>query len=132
MTRELVRTHAGIAVIAVATAAAALLLGDVPWLAFLAALLVAAFGEATGLYRRRMEVVAPAPHPLPTSPRYPLSRREVEVAVEVCSGKTAREVGARLFIEERTVENHVQHIYNKLGINTRAELALWLRDRGLI
>ena len=62
----------------------------------------------------------------------PLSRREVEVALLIAQGLTSKEVGRRLFIERGTVDTHVQHIYNKLGIESRPQLAIWLMDHGLL
>lgn len=55
-----------------------------------------------------------------------LAPREQEVAVLIADGKTNREIAARLSITEGTVEAHVQHILNKLGFNTRAQIAGWV------
>jgi len=52
----------------------------------------------------------------------PLTRREREVTSLAISGLTAREIGARLFIGERTVETHLANVYAKLGIGSRVEL----------
>lgn len=52
----------------------------------------------------------------------PLSMREFQVLSLVCDGLSAREIGMRLFITERTVESHVSNGYRKLGINSRVEL----------
>ena len=51
-----------------------------------------------------------------------LSQREREVARLAAEGLTAREIGDRLFIGERTVETHLAHAYAKLGISSRLEL----------
>lgn len=51
-----------------------------------------------------------------------LTSREQEVARLVGTGLTNREVADRLHISERTVDNHVQHIFTKLGINDRNAL----------
>ncbi|HMJ38657.1 MAG TPA: helix-turn-helix transcriptional regulator, partial [Verrucomicrobiae bacterium] len=37
-----------------------------------------------------------------------------------------KQIGARLFISERTVDSHVRSILNKLGVNTRAQIAGWI------
>ena len=37
-----------------------------------------------------------------------------------------KEIGARLFISERTVESHIRNIMNKLGFNSRAQIAGWI------
>jgi DNA-binding CsgD family transcriptional regulator/tetratricopeptide (TPR) repeat protein len=55
-----------------------------------------------------------------------LARRESEVARLIADGLTNKQIGARLFISERTVETHVRSILNKLGFNTRAQIAAWM------
>jgi DNA-binding CsgD family transcriptional regulator len=55
-----------------------------------------------------------------------LTTREVEVARLVADGMTNKEIGARLFISEHTVDSHVRTILNKLGCNTRAQIAAWM------
>ena len=54
-----------------------------------------------------------------------LSRREVEVAQLVADGATNAQVAARLFISERTVESHLASIFNKLGVDSRLQVARW-------
>jgi len=58
-----------------------------------------------------------------------LSRREAEVATLLTEGLTNRQIAERLFISERTAQNHVQHILTKLGFATRSQIAAW-RARG--
>jgi hypothetical protein len=41
-------------------------------------------------------------------------------------GLTNKEIGARLFISERTVESHVRNILNKIGFTSRAQIAGWM------
>jgi predicted ATPase/DNA-binding CsgD family transcriptional regulator len=55
-----------------------------------------------------------------------LGRREAEVARLVTDGLSNKEIGARLFISERTVESHVRNILIKLGFSSRAQIAGWL------
>ncbi|GAA1755541.1 LuxR C-terminal-related transcriptional regulator [Kocuria aegyptia] len=55
----------------------------------------------------------------------PLGRRELEVARLVAQGCTNKEIGARLFLSERTVESHVRNTLNKLGFSKRAQIAAW-------
>lgn len=52
-----------------------------------------------------------------------LTPSEARVAALVADGRTNREVGAELYITERTVEGHLSRIYSKLGVRSRAELA---------
>ncbi|HEX4903086.1 MAG TPA: response regulator transcription factor [Acidimicrobiales bacterium] len=60
-----------------------------------------------------------------------LSAREREVLRLVARGSTYRAVGEELFIAERTVENHVRNILEKLRLNRRDELIRWAVKRGL-
>ncbi len=56
-----------------------------------------------------------------------LTPAERRVAKLVAEGKTNREVAAALFLGEGTVETHLSHVYAKLGIRSRTELARTLR-----
>jgi ATP/maltotriose-dependent transcriptional regulator MalT len=51
-----------------------------------------------------------------------LTRRERQVVSLAVSGLTAREIGERLFIGERTVETHLANVYAKLGVGSRVDL----------
>jgi DNA-binding CsgD family transcriptional regulator/tetratricopeptide (TPR) repeat protein len=53
----------------------------------------------------------------------PLSEREREVALLAAGGLSSKEIAERLFLSARTVNNHLQHVYDKLGVRKRAELA---------
>ena len=56
----------------------------------------------------------------------PLAKREADVARLVADGLTNKQIGARLFISERTVDSHVRSILNKLGVGSRAQIAAWV------
>jgi DNA-binding CsgD family transcriptional regulator len=58
-----------------------------------------------------------------------LSTAELGVARLVALGLTSREIGDRLFISRRTVETHIAHIFDKLGVSSRVQLAV-LYERG--
>ncbi|MGH2614313.1 MAG: helix-turn-helix transcriptional regulator [Thermomicrobiales bacterium] len=60
-----------------------------------------------------------------------LTPREREVAAHIAAGITNREIAARLFISERTVEAHVANIRRKLGASSRAGIAAWAAQRGV-
>lgn len=62
----------------------------------------------------------------------PLTPREREVARLVAQGQTNRQIAATLVISERTADAHVQNILNKLGISSRAQIAAWAVERGLL
>jgi predicted ATPase/DNA-binding NarL/FixJ family response regulator len=55
-----------------------------------------------------------------------LGKREAEVARLVADGLSNKQIGGRLFISERTVDSHVHSILNKLGFNSRAQIAAWM------
>ena len=54
-----------------------------------------------------------------------LSRREVEVLRLVADGRTSGEIATQLFISSRTAEHHVQNIYTKIGVSSRAAATRW-------
>jgi DNA-binding NarL/FixJ family response regulator len=51
-----------------------------------------------------------------------LSKREVEVALKVSTGKRMKDVGAELFITEKTVKFHMTNVYRKLQLKNRLGL----------
>jgi predicted ATPase/DNA-binding NarL/FixJ family response regulator len=58
-----------------------------------------------------------------------LTRRERDVAALVARGQSNGQIAASLVISVRTVETHVQHIMDKLGCSTRAQIAAWSAAR---
>ena len=59
-----------------------------------------------------------------------LSSREREVALLAANGLTSRAIAERLYVSKRTVDNHLQRIYTKLGVTGRHQLSTRLRDTG--
>ena len=59
-------------------------------------------------------------------PSTSLTPREHEVAELVTEGLTSREIAERLYLSERTVQNHVQHILTKLDLSNRSQIAVWV------
>lgn len=55
-----------------------------------------------------------------------LTKRESEVADLVARGMSNKEIAAKLVISQRTAETHVDHILNKLGFTSRAQIAAWV------
>ncbi|MFE7421055.1 protein kinase [Rhodococcus sp. NPDC057529] len=60
-----------------------------------------------------------------------LTRRESQVAELVAAGMTNRAIAAKLVISQRTAQGHVEHILQKLGFTSRAQIAAWFIERGV-
>ena len=58
----------------------------------------------------------------------PLTRREADVAVLI-RDSTNKEIAERLVLSERTIDNHVANIMNKLNLHHRAQIAAWVTER---
>lgn len=57
-----------------------------------------------------------------------LTRREYEVLTLVAEGRSNREIGAALFISDRTVARHLTNIYNKIDVTSRTQAARYALD----
>ena len=57
---------------------------------------------------------------------------EVEVIRLAARGLTTKEIADRLFISTKTADHHIQHIYNKIGVSTRAAAALWAIQNAVV
>jgi DNA-binding NarL/FixJ family response regulator len=80
-------------------------------------------------------VVEAAGHRVPTARRiWPdgLTDREVDVLRLLAVGRTNAQIAAALVVSPRTTEHHVQHIYAKIGVSTRAAAALYAMQHGLL
>jgi DNA-binding CsgD family transcriptional regulator len=77
--------------------------------------------RATGERARRRE----------PSTRGELTPQELKVAGLVCEGLTNREIAERLFLSPKTIETHLVHVFQKLDVRSRTELALALSRSGL-
>jgi HD-GYP domain-containing protein (c-di-GMP phosphodiesterase class II) len=80
-------------------------------------------------------VLEAAGHPPPrTRPAWPadLSDREVQVLRLVARGHSNREIGRLLWISPKTAGHHVQHIYAKIGVSTRAAAAMFAMEHDLL
>jgi HD-GYP domain-containing protein (c-di-GMP phosphodiesterase class II) len=61
-----------------------------------------------------------------------LSGREIEVLRLLARGHSMKQIGGHLSISEKTVDNHIQHIYNKIGVSTRAGATLFAMEQDLL
>ncbi|MGH2779878.1 MAG: response regulator transcription factor, partial [Thermoleophilaceae bacterium] len=71
---------------------------------------------------------APAPHTWPAD----LTDREVEVLRLIARGRSNREVAQQLFIAPKTVGRHVENLYRKIGISSRAAAAVFAMEHDLL
>lgn len=61
-----------------------------------------------------------------------LSEREVEVLRLLARGNTIKHMATQLSVAPKTVDNHIQHIYAKIGVTTRAGAALFAMEQNLL
>jgi pimeloyl-ACP methyl ester carboxylesterase/DNA-binding CsgD family transcriptional regulator len=59
-----------------------------------------------------------------------LSARERDILAGIAAGQTNAEIGAALFISDKTVRNHITNLFGKLGVKTRAQAIVLARDQG--
>ena len=61
-----------------------------------------------------------------------LTPREREVVTPIARGYTYRESAAKLGMKVKTLETHMSHIFEKLGVATRAELSFLAYESGMV
>ena len=61
-----------------------------------------------------------------------LTERELEVLLVLVRGDSNQEIGGRLGITAKTVGHHVQHLYKKAGVHSRAAATLWAFEHDLV
>jgi DNA-binding CsgD family transcriptional regulator len=86
-------------------------------------------GQALAIFERlgaglwaakaRRELAAIAPRP----PAGGLTQTQHRVAALIARGQTNREIAAAMFVTVNTVQTHIRHIFQKLGVRSRTELA---------
>ena len=79
-------------------------------------------------------VLGAAGHRSRARQRWPngLTDREVEALGRLVRGRTAKDVARELSISVKTVGSHVEHVYAKIGVSTRAAAALFAMQHGLV
>jgi DNA-binding NarL/FixJ family response regulator len=65
------------------------------------------------------------------SNRYRLTRREMQIIAAIAEGESNKEIGERLSVTEDTVKHHLSNIFDKLGVFSRLELAVFAINHGL-
>jgi DNA-binding CsgD family transcriptional regulator len=79
-------------------------------------------------------VLQAAGHRAPARRSWPagLTAREVEVLGLVARGHSTRQIAQRLVVSPKTVSNHVEHVYAKIGVSSRAAATLYASQQGLL
>ncbi len=83
-----------------------------------------AFNEAHDLAETPNQPTNPLPN------KHPLSPREHEVLTLAAQGLTNKEIAYRLNLSERTVQFHLNGVFNKTGTNSRTEATAWALRKG--
>ena len=93
----------------------------------------AALGAAPWAQRagRELRAAGEAERQRPAAAWEGLTAQELQIASMAASGLTNRQIGDQLFLSRRTVGAHLYHIFPKLGISSRAQLATALADAGM-
>ncbi len=81
-----------------------------------------------------VSVLKAAGHRAPARRDWPggLTAREVEVLGLLARGDANKEIARRLVVTPRTIASHVEHIYTKLGVSSRAQATLFATQHGLV
>ena len=87
--------------------------------------------EPGGAGGRRPRRAADAPGKRQNNPGG-LTRREVEVLRLAARGLTTGQIAERLHISPKTADHHIQHIYGKIRVSTRAAAALWAMEHAVV
>ena len=80
-------------------------------------------------------VLVAAGHLVPQRPRElpsGLTQRELEILLVLVRGKSNQQIAEDLRISAKTVGNHVQHVYEKTGVRSRAAATLWAFEHDLV
>jgi DNA-binding NarL/FixJ family response regulator len=79
-------------------------------------------------------VLRAAGHRAPARRSWPagLTTREVEVLGLVARGRSNKQIAQQLVVTPKTVSNHVEHVYAKIGVSSRAAATLYATQHGLL
>ena len=59
------------------------------------------------------------------TPAMLLTRRELQIVAAIVEGASNKDIGQQFGLSEQTVKNHLSHIFDKVGVSNRLELALY-------
>ena len=67
-----------------------------------------------------------------TTPSHGLTERELQVLLALAGGGSNREIAEQLGISAKTVGHHVEHVYEKAGVRSRAAATRWAFEQHLV
>ena len=106
-------------------------LGEVAFAAAFACGRAMTIDEGVAYARNEKEPMQPVVAPTTKSP-IQLTKREQEIAALVAQGLSNKQIAAKLVVSERTAEYHILNILNKLGFNSRTQIASWAAMHELV
>ena len=83
-------------------------------------------------YETALKELPAPPEEVSPAKKFGLTRREIEIVSAVVSNYSNRQIAKKLSISEDTVKHHLTHLFDKLGVYNRLELALFAIHHGLI
>lgn len=72
------------------------------------------------------------PAPASTASRYRLTARETQIVAAVADGSSNKDIASQLAISEDTVKHHMSNIFDKVGVHSRLELAVFALYHGVV
>ncbi len=61
-----------------------------------------------------------------------LTRRELQIVAAIAEGASNKDIGQQFNLSEQTIKNHLSHIFDKVGVSNRLELALYAMHHRLL
>jgi NarL family two-component system response regulator LiaR len=116
---------------AIAAGAMGYLLKDVARDELVRAVVAAAAGQPTLHPEAQRRLVERLSAPRPRSPLDELTPRERDVLGQIARGRSNKQIAATLYLSEGTVKGYVSSVLAKLGVDDRAQAALWAARQGL-
>ena len=72
------------------------------------------------------------PQPAEPTPMTMLTRRELQIVAAIAEGASNKDIGQQFNLSEQTIKNHLSHIFDKVGVSNRLELALYAMHHRLL
>jgi two-component system nitrate/nitrite response regulator NarL len=88
--------------------------------------------DEVGFIVERMRRLAQQSEAEQHAKRFRLTRREMDIVTAVAAGESNKGIAERLSLSEDTVKHHVSHVFDKLGVYSRLELAVFAINHKLV